>query len=91
MYAAELVSNPLDVRGGRAVGHVGSLADEAESPVCLESVGPDRLAEAILGRCEAVLPDPDLLWKVCLRHDGLFGRLCGASRSFVRIRDQRSG
>ena len=98
MHAAELVSNPLDVRGGRAAGHVRCLADEAESPVCLESARPDRLAEAVPGRREAVLPDLDLLWKVCLRHDGLLGRLCGTGRSFVRIRDwgirgrgQRSG
>ena len=93
MHAAKLVSNPLDVRGGCAVGHVGSLADEAESPVCLESVGPDRLVEAILGRREAVLPDLDLLWKVCLRHDGLFGRLYDTGRPFVWIRGrgQRAG
>ena len=66
MYVAELVSNPLDVRGGRAAGHAGCLADEAESPVCLEFAGLDWLAEAVLGRREVVLPDPDMLWKVCL-------------------------
>ena len=88
MYVAKLVSNPLDVRGGRAAGHVRSVVDEAESPVCLESVGFDRLAEAILGRRETVLPDLDLLWKVCLRHDGLLGRLHNTGRPFVRIRDR---
>ena len=88
MHAAELVSNPLDVRGGRAAGHVRCLADEAESPVFLEPVRPDHLAEAFLGWREAVLPDPDLLWKVCLRHDGLLCRLCGTGRPFVRIRDR---
>ena len=93
MYAAELVSNPLDVRGGRAAGHARCLADEAESPVCLESARPDRLAEAVPGWREAVLLDPDLLWTVCLRHDGLLGRLYATGRPFVwiRCRGQRSG
>ena len=66
MYAAELVSNPLDVRGGRAAGYVRCLVDEAEFPVCLEFVRLDWLVEAVPGWREAVLPDPDVLWKVCL-------------------------
>ena len=66
MHAAKLVSNPLDVRGGRAAGHAGCLANEAESPVCLEFAGPDRLAEAVSGWREAFLPGLNLLWEVCL-------------------------
>ena len=66
MYVAKLVSNPRDVRGGRAAGHVRSVADEAESPVCLEFAGPDRLAEAVSGWREAFLPGLNLLWEVCL-------------------------
>ena len=66
MYAAELVSNPLAVRGGCPAGHVRCLADEAESPVCLEFAGPDRLAEAVSGWREAFLPGLNLLWEVCL-------------------------
>ena len=66
MLAAELVQKHLDVRGGRAAGHARCLADEAESPVCLESARPDRLAEAVPGRREGLLLDLDLLWKVCL-------------------------
>ena len=91
MYVAELVSNPLDVRGGRAAGHAGCLADEAESPVCLEFAWPDRLVEAVSGWCEAFLPGLDLLWEVCLRSDGLLGWLYVTGLPFVRIRDQRFG
>ena len=76
----------MDARGGRAAGHARCLADEAESPVCLESARPDRLAEAVPGRREAVLPGLDLLWEVCLRFDGLLGWLYVTGRPFVWIR-----
>ena len=84
MFAAELVQEHLDVRGGCAVSHARCLADEAESQIRLEPARPDRLAEAFPGWRQALLHDRDLLREVRVRHDVVPGGLPVASGPAVR-------